>query len=495
VQKTREKQQAARRAHGRARTQSPNSQEGLSSVFENSLGKNAGESPILLDSNPIGIHRQANQARHGSFQMEIPIIAGPHPYVSGPQSYSEVGPSSVILGSFTELDFAYALQRPGVVPMGESVTSSIDMSSGPVAGYGQSPFHPVQHHQSSIVGSYGSNLVSQAGNQKRRIAAGAVPLTSRSYGEGDVVSAALEATLHQQPPNVSIMSSPDSRMGAGADTGDLAAGNIVNPSRAVVGNPASGSLATQPPSTDDMSLQSSLLLGGGNFQNYNFPMYGNAQAYLQQQHAALQQQQLILQQQQAALVLQQEQLRAYGINQAYMNANTTNVPSISAAGMNPPNFTFVGAAPGMMPTGGATTPGAFYYVQGVDGTPILVGANPNSMGGGQIPSGHISGMTTGMVRQQIPGMQAMPSMPPPASAGIMVGQGPSGLPITGMQPGSVMPSPGMHGVLPGMMVAPPPPGIVRPDHLASDPSRPYHPNTGQASSPQQQQLHQQSRHA
>lgn len=476
VQKMREKQQAARRGHGRVRTQSPGTHEGLSSVLGySSGGKASDDTPTQSGSNPTGGRHPAVHARHGAFQMsssmqdsgnqqnvrvgeDASFVPGPRPFLSGPQSYSEAGASGLLPGSFTELDFAYALQRPGVVPMGESVASSVDLSSGPLPGYGHSSFHHHYHqhhsHQSQVVGSYGSNPMSQAGNVKRRTAAGAVPMTSRSYGEGDVVSAPLEVS-HNQPH----LLYGSSRTGTHAPTADIAvAGNVASPVPSVVvgSNPPSGSLSSgvaQGTVTDD-GILSPPPVGVGTVPNNSFPVYGNAQAYLQQQHAALQQQQLLLQQQQAALALQQEQLRAYEMNQVLLTTNGSGTGSgptgvgMNAQGFPPQNFAPYGnmTGPGMMPASSVAPPGAFYYMTGVDGTPILVAANPATAvlggGGGQLAS-QIVGMP-GIVGQ-LPGLQAMPSGMTPTSLGMIPSQA-SGLPpgISGVAP------PGMNGV-PGMM--------------------------------------------
>jgi hypothetical protein len=84
--------------------------------------------------------------------------------------------------------------------------------------------------------------------------------------------------------------------------------------------------------------------------------YGNAQAYLQQQHAALQRQQAVLQQQQAALALQQQQLRSYGIDPALFNSNASNPNGSNVSGSN--QF--------------GQTGGGYYYASSVDGTPMMM---------------------------------------------------------------------------------------------------------------------------
>jgi hypothetical protein len=141
VQKMREKQQAARQRlnrHGNSRMQSPLSQTG---VHEN--GVTSG--PCVDES--LGDTMRGQQVRTESYQLSmsltevnhqtagIPLVGdsasvvSTHRRFSGPQSYCEAGPSGPFLGSFNELDFATALQRPGVVPMGDaSVCSSVDLN-------------------------------------------------------------------------------------------------------------------------------------------------------------------------------------------------------------------------------------------------------------------------------------------------------------------------------------------------------------------------------
>ena len=112
----------------------------------------------------------------------------------------------------------------------------------------------------------------------------------------------------------------------------------------------------------------------GDLQQQQQLAYGNAQAYLQQQHAALQQQQALLQQQQAALALQQQQLQAYGINPGLLNAN-------GAVNANGSNFN------GMNQYG--QTGGGYYYVASADGTPMMV---PNQQGVAQQGMANAYGM-------------------------------------------------------------------------------------------------------
>jgi hypothetical protein len=92
-------------------------------------------------------------------------------------------------------------------------------------------------------------------------------------------------------------------------------------------------------------------------------LYGNAQAYLQQQHAALHQQQVMLQQQQAALALQQQQLQAYGMNPVLLNGNQSNLTGAQFNNMN--EF--------------GQTGGGYYYVASADGNPRNHGIAPQGM--------------------------------------------------------------------------------------------------------------------
>jgi hypothetical protein len=276
---------------------------------------------------------------------------GSHPYASGPQSYSEANHPGSFLGSFNEVDFAYALQRPGVVPMGESVSSSVDLNAGPNMHHHQQ--HTVgsygTNHQQHAVGSYGTNR-QQRGQRRGGSANNA--LTSRSYGEMPDANDSQRHSLATAPGLLGQHMAYGSQ-GSFAGQGEFV-GNGVPQQNGMV----------QPP-VSSMHQMGSAHLPQDSSMSADFQQqlaYGNAQAqslaYIQQQHAALQQQQAILQQQQAALAFQQEQLRAYGGLNPAMNGN--NGPNgANFGGMNQ-----YGQAVGQAGNG-------YYYVPSADGTPMM----------------------------------------------------------------------------------------------------------------------------
>jgi hypothetical protein len=259
-------------------------------------------------------------------------ISGSHYFPGGPQSYSDNTYSSAP----TEPDFAYALQRPGVVPMGESISSSIDMSS-----------HSKQQQHRGTGSSYGSNrnhvqLQQQRTSNRNNLGA----LTSRSYGDidhggGDPRRQSLNRGFGQGSYNSQGSYGGQYGMGLGSVTSQSSTG-------------LAHAFGEEPP-YHPQDLPSSVQ-SGGDFQNQHVA-YGNAQAYLQQQHAALQQQQAILAQQQTALALQQQQLQAYSVN-------PNVIPSASGA----MNLTGVDQY-GQIGGGGQ---GGYYYVSAADGTPMLL---------------------------------------------------------------------------------------------------------------------------
>lgn len=399
VQKIREKQQTTRR--------------GFSSRNSRPSGASAHDSPTnMMHESPRGVHRAPpehtgpthdRQAGLGtSMTNSVPgvqlsssftdyangtvggdnasIVSGPLPQTSGPLSYSEVGyPSGFLQNSFNEVDFAYALQRPGVVPMGESsVASSVDMSIS----------------QQQLMGSIGVNNRNHLRTASRRASAGTTA-TSRSYGEmhdvagergnglgfgvgsvgtapgglGHQSSASMQmaAALPQQPPG-SVDPQIPSSLGQQLPFGSQ--GSYANGAQTVE-DPMLQTHMHQDPTMMANNLQQQLA-------------YGNAQAYLQQQHAALQQQQLLLQQQQAALALQQQQLQVYGLSPGMVNSGAVGGPAM----LNPGNAQQFG---GMNQLASANT--GYYYVTSADGTPMMVAASA----GYGIP-------------QQAVGFEASPSM-------------------------------------------------------------------------------------
>lgn len=213
-----------------------------------------------------------------------------HHSMSGPQSYSDILYSGAMPTSFNNIDFAYALQRPGVVPTGESLSSSGDTNPN----FQQQYFHPQQNQY--LMGSYGVDPSFQQGGIQQF---------------GSNTQADFAGQMQYVPPtNFGIQGSNFNNSGMLQQ-----AQNPVNPSMS------------------------------------NEILYGDAQAYFQQQHAALQQQQLLLQQQQAALALQQQQLQAYGINPVPFN---TNQPTLNEAQF-------------------AQTGGGYYYVASADANPMNQG--------------------------------------------------------------------------------------------------------------------------
>jgi hypothetical protein len=262
-------------------------------------------------------------------------ISGSHYFPGGPQSYSENTYAGVPT-TLTEPDFAYALQRPGVVPMGESVSSSVEMSS-----------HSKQQQHRGTGSSYGSSRNHVQQQQQRtnnRNSLGA--LTSRSYGDMDHGGG--DPRRHSQ--NIGLGQMSYNSQGSYGGQYDTGVGSVASHSSSGLAR-AFGEEPPYRPQDLSSSVQS-----GGDFQNQHVA-YGNAQAYLQQQHAALQQQQALLVQQQAALALQQQQLQAYGAN-----------PNVIPSGSGTMNLTGVDQY-GQIGGGGQ---GGYYYVSSADGTPMLL---------------------------------------------------------------------------------------------------------------------------
>jgi serine/threonine protein kinase len=451
VQKTREKQQAARRGfnrghgHSRSRSVSPSSQDGLPNV-RNTFAKsnNQGDDTHFATSNSDEATNQVatRLIRQGSYQGSfnkspsmnqfagnqgirlLGYSSGAHPGFSGPQSFSESGNYVCLPGSFNEVDFALALHRPGVVPMGDSVTtataSTTSMSSG-----NQST------NQSSQVGSYGSHQVLHYSNQQRHFTAGGVPWTSRSFNEGDqapIDSAAIPTLIDSRLQQVLCSSSHECRIGIGppvelkaqveisADTPmELKSENTLK-------RPASATsikTTTQPPSEtiqptiEDNSASATNPSAVTNHvqPNQNLGVYDNPQVYQQQLVAMqqqFQQQQLLLQQQQAALALQQEQLRAYYSNisnAAGINAQQFGIPGTPAAAINAQQFGIPGA-PATPASNISNTPGINTQQFGIAGAPTTSAASINAQQFG-IPGGQAATSTTINAQQfSMPGTSA-----------------------------------------------------------------------------------------
>lgn len=388
VQKVREKQQAARHRvnrHGSARAHSPGSQ---SSLPEEATTSGTHSSTVARGA----------QVRPGSYQMSssyteyasAPVIAddassvasGRNFAIHGPQSYSEAGPSGPLPGSFNEFDFAYALQRPGVVPMSDaSVASSVDpISVGQIAPYSNHRQHGSQHHSFSTVGSYGSHRVSR-NNANNRVSAVNGGMSSRSFDEG---GSAVPSNIMNSPQHAH-----HNTFASTFESGAVASQSTNNPSAA-------------------LQAQNTPHAGVSGMQTTHQPIDGNlaAQMYFQQQHVALQQQQLLLQQQQAALALQQQQLQAYGMNPLVLNSNNSN----STSGLHPQQFNIIGSAPGGA-TGAPAVGGGYYYVSAADGTHMLMTANPSGLQGQIIPGAQFPGqVTTSSMMGQSTGLHADPRL-------------------------------------------------------------------------------------
>ena len=313
-------------------------------------------------------------------------MSNPHLYQSIGQSYTDASYGGTWHGS-VEAEFAYALQRPGVIPMGGSV-ASFDLSVGQNS----------QH--ASVGGSYGGNRSIQ--NLGQHLPSNANTISSRSFGGNiaDPISEASRVSLggaaaslgqyppsslrqqHQQalPPGTSLgqdggPSSLGPQLGGPAPTPSSLGQQVLQHGSYNLGIYGSGQQPSSIPQSIDPAnvsmaqaglLQDSLLGADPAF----------AQAYLQQQHAALQQQQALLQQQQAALALQQEQLRSYGVNPGLFNSNNlaTVGSSVNQFGQQAPQQ-LVGQQPQQMiaqQSEQGSNNGGYYYVTAADGTPMLV---------------------------------------------------------------------------------------------------------------------------
>jgi hypothetical protein len=407
VQKVREKQQASRQRlnrQGHSRAQSPGSQSGLLEDTSSSW-TNVNSSQRGSQSRPELYQMSSSYTEFGNVSAyeSSSVMSGQRPIMSGPQSYSEAGPSGPLPGSFNEVDFAYALQRPGVVPMGESsVCSSVDpISTGHVQNLNQPQKHYNPHSSYDMVGSYGSHCPPRNNpiNQFHAL--------SRSFDEGGATF--LSTTI----------SSPlQSHHGLMPSNHEGGIGGVLP---AIVQNhptPVSSAAPAQ--------------IGIPGMVHHQQPLDGNmaAQMYLQQQHAALQQQQLLLQQQQAALALQQQQLQAYGMNPALTTANAGN----PAGSLNPQQFNVIGSTSGVS-TAALSVGGGYYYVSAADGTPMLMASNPGMQGQmmqaqhfppqfatmlGQSP-GLTSPPAGGIMTQQLPNMAGIPAMVTVAPGGMPSG--------------------------------------------------------------------------
>lgn len=388
VQKTREKQQAMRRSfnrghgHSRSRSSSPSSLDGLASVrnaVSNSNKKADDMHPVTSNTdeatNQAGTRLIRQGSYQGSFNMSSSMTrfgsnqnirllghnSGMQLGFSGPQSFSESGNSVGLPGSFNEVDFAVALHRPGVVPMGDSVTTATTSTTSMSSGNNSRSTYNQNNIQISQSGSYSSH---QVVIQQRRSTIGCIPRTSRSFGEGDLGprdSAAIPIVIDSHLQQVVYSSSHESKMEIGPPIDikpqveisvdppiEIKDENIPKRPESETNNKTDGKTPpeTIPPTTEDNSSPVTNSKSENNHvqTNQNPGVYDTSQVY-QQQLAAMQQQfqqqQMLLQQQQAALALQQEQLRAYYSNisnAAGMNAQQFHIQGTPTTAINSQQF-------------------------------------------------------------------------------------------------------------------------------------------------------------
>jgi hypothetical protein len=415
VQKMREKQPASRRNfNGRnapARPSSANSHDGSTNIMHE-IPESAGQPPTKQSSVTHELQQQglgaamANQGYGGQLSASYTdyghsnvaadnasVVSGQLPYASGPLSYNGAGyPTGFLQNSFNEVDFAYALQRPGVVPMGDqSVASSVDLSNAGLS----------QLQQQQLLSSMGANNRNHLRTAQRRASSN---MTSRSYGDTGDVSVDRGNTLGFAPGSVGTapgglgqqMSSSMQMSGAMAQQVPSSLNQPLSASlgqqlpygsqQSYGGGPPADALAQQAmmmQALEDPRLQQTQQVQQDPNSMANNLQQQYAQAYLQQQHAALQQQQLLLQQQQAALALQQQQL-VYGLSPGMGGQNGEQQQQLG--GMNQY------AQPNQ----------GYYYVTSADGTPMMVSAAGLSQPGG-------FGMQQQQQQQQVTGFDGAQS--------------------------------------------------------------------------------------
>ncbi len=443
VQKTREKQQAARRGFGRghglsrSRSASPLSQDAVLPTAMQSGTNNADEATAQAR---IQLRQGSYQ---GSFNMSSSMTnvgvnqgtgllgsgSGGHLAFSGPLSFSG---SLGLPGSFNEVDFALALHRPGVVPMGDSVTTSTTSTTSMSSGTNSRSTYNQNNNQAGQPGSYGTH---HAMNYNR-FTTGSVPRASRSLNEGELapvdstaiptlIDSRLQQTVYSSSEETGLPVVPPVELEPQVDT------TIHPPSKSngeeIPVRPASPTKASEddnaqklPAKTEDVTqptASNSNSKTTPTTPNPNLDAYGSPELYQQQLVAMqqqFQQQQLLLQQQQAALALQQEQLRVY-----YSNIS-------NAAAINTSPFVFPGAPAGAMNTqqytvaGGATTP--VPTVSNIAGM-----AQQISIPGAQV----IPSATTNTQQFGIAGATTTPSTAMNAQQFVMTG--PTAAPITSQQ--------------------------------------------------------------
>ena len=396
VQKTREKQQAARRglnrghSLSRSRSASPSSQDGLP-TFRHTYSSNNHQGEDLQSSissmdeaSNQGSARLLQGSYQGAFNMSSSMTQfgvdhgirlsgssfGAHPGFSGPLSFSASGNSLALPGSFNEVDFALALHRPGVVPMGDSLTSATTSTTSMSSGNNSRS----TYNQNSIqISQVGSPQVLHYTNQERRFPTGSVLRTSRSLNEGELAPAdpaAIPTLIDSRLQQVIYSSSQEPELAIGPplefkpQVESSSEPRIESKDENFPDRPASATSAKAagnypeeetPPITEDTKIQESSKTASNPNCKMNpvqptqsLGVYENPQAY-QQQFVAMQQQfqqqQLLLQQQQATLALQQEQLRVYYSNMSNatgIKAQQYGIPGTRAAALNAQQFGLTG---------------------------------------------------------------------------------------------------------------------------------------------------------
>ena len=414
VQKTREKQQAARRGFGRghglsrSRSASPSSQDGglptVRNAFSNNYNNNQTDEIQPANNNTDEATAQARiQLHQGSYQGDFAMSSsmsnvganhglrllgsgsGGHLGFSGPLSFSG---SLGLPGSFNEVDFALALHRPGVVPMGDSVTTSTTSTTSMSSGNNSRSTYNQNSNQASQPGSYGTHQAMHY----NRFTTGSVPRTSRSLNEGELapvdstaiptlIDSRLQQTVYSSSEETGLPVAPpveiEPQVEAKVDHPSTSSEEQtpVQPASETTTKssgddneqklPAKTEEATQPTKSVDNPAPASTPNPKTKpaTPNANPDVYGSTELYQQQLVAMqqqFQQQQLLLQQQQAALALQQEQLRVYYSNisnTAAINANPFGFPGTPAAAMSAQQFS--------MTSGTATPVPAVSNVAGV----------------------------------------------------------------------------------------------------------------------------------
>ena len=397
VQKTREKQQQASKGavmQGRitpTRSPSASSHDNGACQLDNVHHQNG---PIrsekqhglsfLLANQGSGVHSSSMYTDH--FQGGLSarsvtdtssvVSAGQHTYTSGPMSYNDAGYSTGFLqNSFAEVDFACAIQRPGVVPMGdESVASSIDMHALRRSQQQQ------QYAPASFGGNYRNHLPSGVGNHSfgetsenfaRRHALGS---NTGSVGAGPV-GIGYHLSSSMQLPDALWQQAP----GAVKQHHTSAVNQHHTSSLLQMQQGAASSLQSfghhpilmQP--VDDPRMQAQFQQQDPTSFTNNPQQqmaYDHAQVYLQQQHLALQQQQMMLQQQQAALALQQQQLQAYGVAPSMVAGGGQPSGGVQGGPIVPNGAAGQHASVGMSQNGN----GGYYFVTATDGTQMMFSA-------------------------------------------------------------------------------------------------------------------------